>query len=105
MLRRPGDPSAGNIPIPASSVTDSLALSQKRFAAPELLFRLFALGDIVVSLENCDRIAGFIALQGPTTRYHYRCPVAADVDQFFFPLASFEKFSIYLVERRREGPL
>src|SRR3954471_11141586 len=105
MLLRPRNLSAGNMPGPASGVTDSLAFTQKRFAASELLFRLFALGDVVVSLENCDRIAGFIALQSPTTCYQYRCPVAADVDQFPFPLASLEKFSIYLVERRREGRL
>src|SRR5882762_2679755 len=50
MLLRPGDLSRGNIPAPASGVADSLALSQKRFAAAEVLLRTFAVNDLALQL-------------------------------------------------------
>src|SRR3954464_11880224 len=40
------------------------------FAFPSCTFRSFALGDVVVRLENSYRLPRFVALQRPSTRYH-----------------------------------
>src|SRR6266404_820570 len=50
MLLCPFNLSAGNIPTPASGMTDSLAFSQKRFAAAEVLLRTFAVNDLALQL-------------------------------------------------------
>src|SRR5207248_10596995 len=54
-----GNRSAENIPAPTSGVADPLALSQKCFAAPELLFRPLALGDFLFQLlVGSQKLAG-----------------------------------------------
>src|SRR5437588_13086420 len=47
------------MPAPASGVADSLALAQKCFAAPELLFRPLALGNFLFQLlVGSQKLAG-----------------------------------------------
>src|SRR5438132_4351095 len=47
------------MPTPASGVADSLALSQKSFAAPELLFGSLALGNFLFQLfVGSQKLAG-----------------------------------------------
>src|SRR4051794_33828905 len=60
------------------------------------------LGNVIVRLENGDRLMGCVPLQCPPTSCDELGPITPGMDQFSFPPASLKQFGIYFLEWRAE---
>src|SRR5438105_6746917 len=72
---------------------------------PQLLLRLFAIGNIGIGLEDRERPPTIITLQRPAARRYHPSPLAGRVNELSFPAPGPEQLRIDLFKRSGEHRL